>query len=64
MKGTINEEYLLKLRKLGAIAELEKVKAEMGIIHDRYKINFQGYSMSVAKECIDIIDKHIEELKG
>ena len=44
--------------------ELEEIKAEMKVIHDRYKINFQGYSMSVAQECIDIIDQRIAELKG
>jgi len=46
------------------IEELEKIKEEMQIIHDRYKINIQGYSMSVAKECIEIINNHIAELKG
>jgi hypothetical protein len=46
------------------ITELEKIKAEMEIIHNRYAINFQGFSMSVAQECIDIINNEIAELKG
>jgi len=32
--------------------------AEMQHLHDLYKVNFQGHSMSVAKDCIDIIRKH------
>lgn len=44
-------------------AELEEIKAEIEVIHNRYKINFQGYSMSVAKECMDILDKRIKEIE-
>lgn len=51
-------------KKEGTIEELEKIKEKMELIHDRYKINFQGHSMSVAKDCIEIIDERISELKG
>lgn len=44
--------------------EFEKLKKEIKVIHDRHKIKFQGYSMSVAQECIDVIDNRISELKG
>lgn len=44
-------------------AELEEIKAEIEILHNNYKINFQGYSMSVARECMDIIDRHIKEIE-
>ncbi|MBO5809665.1 MAG: hypothetical protein J6R32_02435 [Bacteroidales bacterium] len=50
--------------KQDTIAELEKIKAEMEVLHNNYKINIQGYSMSVARECMDIIDQRISELEG
>ena len=46
------------------VEEFEKIKEKMEVIHNRYAINFQGFSMSVAQECIDIIDNEIAELKG
>ena len=58
------DDYEKEQMKKFAIEELEKIKAEMEVIHNRYKINIQGYSMSVAKECIEIIDNHIKELKA
>lgn len=51
-------------KKQDIIAEFEKIKTKMEVIHNRYAINFQGHSMSVAQECIDIIDNEIAELKG
>lgn len=44
-------------------AELEEIKAEIEVLHNNYKINIQGYSMSVARECMDIIDRHIKEIE-
>lgn len=62
------EEHALVLRLIenqtSVIEELERIKEEMEIIHNRYAINFQGFSMSVAQECIDIINNEIAELKG
>ena len=39
-------------------SKVEDAIAEMQHLHDLYKFNFQGHSMSVAKDCIDIIRKH------
>lgn len=43
------------------VEALKEVRQEIQKLHDLYKINVQGYSMSVAGECLEIIDKKIKE---
>ena len=38
---------------------LEEIREEIKELRNFYFVNFQGYSMSVAQQCLDIIDKHI-----
>lgn len=38
---------------------IEDIKREIAELHELYKVNLQGFSMSVAKDCLEIIDKHI-----
>lgn len=38
----------------------DKVREEIEKSRNFYKVNFQGYSMSVAQECLEIIDKHLK----
>lgn len=69
MKGTINEEYLLKLCKLGTIAELKKIKEELNNKSFAYSLtdNFKKCTFYRAIQVSDmekILDKHIAELKG
>ena len=63
MKGTINEEYLFKLCKLGTIAKLEKIKAEIKTNRDEW-IKGQDAEWYTYDRCLCIIEKHISELKG
>ena len=40
---------------------LEEIREEIKELRNFYFVNFQGYSMSVAQQCLDIIDKHIRK---
>jgi len=46
------------INALDVVDGLEDAIAEMEKLHHLYKVMFQGHSMSVAQECIDIIRKH------
>ena len=49
-------EWLKDYKKL--LGAIEDIKVEIEQLHDLYKVNYQGHSMSVAQQCLDIIDKH------
>ena len=49
-------EWLTDYQRL--LKAIDDIRAEIKELHDLFMVNFQGYSMSVAKDCLDIIDKH------
>lgn len=42
-----------------ALSAIDEIRAEIKELRDFYFVNFQGYSMTVAQQCLDIIDKNI-----
>lgn len=46
-------------RAFKALSAIEEIREEIKELRDFYFVNFQGYSMSVAQQCLDIIDKHL-----
>lgn len=50
-------------RAFKALDVLEEIREEIKELRDFYFVNFQGYSMTVAQKCLDIIDKHMKEVK-
>lgn len=45
---------------INSLKAWQSIKDDLFKIHDLYKVNYQGYSMQIIQDCLNIIDDHLK----